>query len=119
MWLARLIPGPLAFQRATLKNWEGPGDEAKKTLNCHQTLSLAEGGVWERDYLVKAPHRPGRGIVGGIRLTSTLCLIQCLLDLPFRGTLPSVFFRRFGEGGGLFVAMAPVGAVNKAVRGER
>ena len=23
-----LIPGPLAFQRATLKSWEWPGDEA-------------------------------------------------------------------------------------------
>ena len=42
-----------------------------------------------------------------------------VLTLPFRGTLPSVFFRLINERRGLFVAMAPVGAVNEAVRGER
>ena len=27
--------------------------KTKKTLNCHQTLSLTEGGVWGRDYVLK------------------------------------------------------------------
>ena len=26
------VPGPLVFQRATLKNWEWPGDEASKSM---------------------------------------------------------------------------------------
>ena len=58
-------------------------------------------------------------------IMSKLNVLQALLSgtvltLPFRGTLPSVFFRLFGdERGGLFAAMAPVGAVNEAVRGER
>ena len=28
------IPGPLVFQRATLKNWEWPGDEANHIHDC-------------------------------------------------------------------------------------
>ena len=43
------VPGPLAFQRATLKSWEWPGDEAN-FLGCVR-LSPACSGA-ENDYII-------------------------------------------------------------------
>ena len=67
---------------------------------------------------------PGTSVPLSYITRSKLNVLQALLSgtvltLPFRGILPSVFFRLFDERGGLFAAMAPVGAVNEAVRGER
>ena len=97
-------------------------------LHCSHQHQYTSRLVWRRRFDAEARPRSYRS--QDINILAPVChslinynlnVLQALLSgtvltLPFRGTLPSVFFRLFE---GLFVAMAPVGAMNEAVRGER
>ena len=47
---SRIVPGPSAFQRAALKSWEWPGDEATRSDQQGISITIADERIHQCSY---------------------------------------------------------------------